>query len=139
MNGRRNLSKKDIYDNYHDKFNILVRFMIVAAENKRFVTYAELNKILGVSIEDLRDFAGLLGDFCHELKLPYLNSLIINSTEGMPGGDYFSWLGENNGAGAWGKHVAHCFSSLHLSTSNKKKFLNTSGLNETVDSFFNNS
>ena len=107
--------------------------MILAAENKKFVTYAELNKLSGVSIEDLRDFAGLIGDFCHYNGLPYLNSLLINSTDGRPGDDYFEWL--DKPISEWGVQIARCFSEFHLSMSNKKRFINTSGMNESINDF----
>lgn len=107
--------------------------MVVSAEDKRFVTYAELTKLLGVPLEDLRDFADLLHKYCSERKLPYLNSLIINTTDGMPGEDYFSCIGA--GIETWGKHIANCFSRFHLSMSNDKRFSNTTGLNEAVNTF----
>ena len=135
MAGRSNIGKEKLRDVYGDKFVVLVRYMILAAESKRFVTYAELNKLLGVSIEDLRDFAGYLGDFCYENNLPYLNSLIINSTNGMPGEDYFEWLDE--GKEAWGKYVASCMSEFHITMDNKKRFENTTGKNDVIESFLN--
>lgn len=133
MAERANISREKLYAVYKDKFIVLVRYMILAAESKRFVTYAELNKLLGVSIEDLRDFAGFLGDFCYENDLPYLNSLIINSTNGMPGEDYFEWLDE--GKEAWGTNVAACMSGFHITMDNKKRFENTTGKNDVIEAF----
>jgi hypothetical protein len=37
---------------------MLVRFMIVAAEKKRLVEYSEINKVFGIPLEDIRDYAG---------------------------------------------------------------------------------
>lgn len=118
---------------YKDKFAVFVRYMILAAENKRFVTYAELNKLLGVPIEDISYFADFLGDFYYENNLPYLNILIINSTNGMPGEDYFEQLEE--GKEAWGANVAACISELHITMDNKKRFENTTGKNDIVEQF----
>jgi len=126
----------DVQERYADKFVILVRYMILAAEDKRFVTYAELNKLLGVSIEDLRDFAGFLGDFCDKQGYPYLNSLIINSTDGMPGQNYFLWLQGN--ITNWAENIAKCFSTFHVTLNQKKLYANTSGLNDVIAAFLIN-
>ena len=133
MAPRRNLTKEDIRIRYKDKFCIFVRYMVVAAEDKRFVTYGDLTKLLGIPLEDLRDFADLLHKYCCNYKLPYLNSLIINTTDGMPGEDYFNCVGD--GIDTWGKHIASCFSRFHLSMSNEKRFSNTTGLNEVINDF----
>lgn len=135
MGARRNLTKFDINERYREKFDILVRFMIVAAEEKRFVSYNELTKILGISLEDLRDFAAFLGDFCEYSDFPYLNALIINTTEGMPGSDFFEWQKDKANQFQWGEYVAKCISYFHLTMDNKKRFQNTTGMTSSTNEF----
>ena len=130
---RRNLSKSDLNK---IKFDGIVRFMIVAAENKRLVEYSEINKVFGIPLEDIRDYAGFLGDYCDENKLPFLNSLIINTTNGMPGDDFFTWADDTKDN--WGEYVAECFSHYHLPLDNAVRFKNTSGISKTIDSFLSN-
>ena len=134
MANRRNLQKNELSS---EKFNIFVRFMIIAAEKKRFVEYNELNKVFGIPLEDLRDYAGFLGDYCHAEEMPYLNCLIINTTEGMPGGDFFTWAEDSN-VENWGKYVSECFAHFHIPISNKVKFQNTSGINDSINQFLAN-
>lgn len=130
MADRRNLKKDELDEG---KFNNLVRYMIVAAEKKRLVEYSEINKIFGIALEDIRDYAGFLGDYCNVKKGPYLNSLIINTTNGMPGDDFFTWAEDTKDN--WGEYVANCFSYYHLPMNNSVRFQNTSGINEEIDRF----
>jgi hypothetical protein len=125
---RRNLEKDELDKT---KFNILVRFMIVAAEEKRFVEYNKLTKILGISLEDIRDYAGFLGHYCDSEKLPRLNSLIVNSTTGQPGEDFYNWAECQRND--WGNYVCECFQRFHLAQVNK--FQNTSGINDSIIEF----
>jgi len=125
---RRNLEKDELDKT---KFNILVRFMIVAAEEKRFVEYNKLTKILGFSLEDIRDYARFLGDYCDSKELPPLNSLIVNSTTGQPGKDFFKWAKCKRNE--WGNHVCKCFKEFHLTQA--KKFQNTSGIDDSIIKF----
>ena len=133
MGDRRNLSKSDLNGM---KFDGIVRFMIVAAEKKRLVEYSEINKVFGIPIEDIRDYAGFLGDYCDENNLPSLNSLIINTTDGMPGDDFFSWAEDTKDH--WGEYVAECFSHYHLPLDNTVRFRNTTGISDTIVSFLSN-
>ena len=110
--------------------------MIVAAEKKRLVEYSEINKVFGIPLEDIRDYAGFLGDYCDENNLPFLNSLIINTTDGMPGDDFFTWAEDTKHN--WGEYVAKCFSHYHLPLDNAIRFKNTSGISDTIESFLNN-
>jgi len=110
--------------------------MIIAAEKKRFVEYNELNKVFGISLEDLRDYAGFLGDFCKANGYPYLNSLIINTTNGMPGDDFFTW--DKDKKDNWCGYVAECFSHFHLPVDKSVRFRNTSGINNKIETFLNN-
>ena len=132
MAGRRNLTKDEL-DN--ERFKLFVRYMIVASEKKRLVEYSEITKVFGIPLEDIRDYAGFLGDYCETKKYPYLNSLIINTTDGMPGEDFFTWAEDNKDN--WGEYVAHCFSYFHLPIDNSVRFRNTSGINEGIDQFLN--
>ena len=127
---RRNLGKVDLDTG---KFDMLVRFMIVAAENKRFVEYSEINKVFGISLEDIRDYAGFLGNFCKVNKYPYLNSLIINTTDGMPGDDFFTWAEDTKDN--WGAYVSECFSYFHLPLGNAVRFRNTSGISSKIEKY----
>ena len=132
MAGRRNLNKGDLNA---VKFDCIVRFMIVAAERKRLVEYSEINKVFGISLEDIRDYAGFLGDYCDLNGIPYLNSLIINTTNGMPGDDFFTWAEDSSDN--WGDYVAECFSHFHLPLDNAVRFKNTSGVSDSIESFLN--
>ena len=127
---RRNLEKSALNV---DKFVVLVRFMIVAAEKKRLIEYNELNKIFGIPLEDLRDYAGFLGDYCVSNSLPWLNALIVNTTDGRPGEDFFTWA--NDDTVNWGDCVAECFRYYYLP--NSKKFQNTSGITPIIEKFLN--
>jgi len=127
---RRNLEKEGLNK---DKFIVLVRFMIVAAEKKRLVEYNELNKVFGIPLEDLRDYAGFLGDYCVENDLPWLNALIVNTSDGRPGEDFFTWVDDDDIA--WGDCVAECFSEYHLPMSNQTRFQNTSGITPNIEEF----
>ena len=131
MSNRRNLQKNELSS---EKFNIFERFMIIAAEKKRFVEYNELNKVFGIPLEDLRDYAGFLGDYCRAEEIPYLNCLIVNTTEGMPGEDFFTWVGSSNNK-EWGDFVAECFAYFHVPISNTVRFQNTSGINNSINQF----
>lgn len=131
MANRRNLQKKELSP---EKFNIFVRFMIIAAEKKRLVEYNELNKVFGIPLEDLRDYAGFLGDYCRAEEIPCLNCLIINTTEGMPGEDFFSWAGDSDTKN-WGGYVAECFAHYHVPISNTVRFKNTSGINNSINKY----
>lgn len=132
MSGRRNILKRDLNG---VKFDCIARFMIVAAEKKRLVEYSEINKIFGIPLEDIRDYAGFLGDYCREKGLPYLNSLIINTINGMPGDDFFTWAGDTKTKDKWGEYVAECFSHFNLPVGNKVRFKNTSGLSDKIKIF----
>ena len=132
MVGRRNLGKSDLDSG---KFDMLVRFMIVAAEKKRLVEYSEINKVFGIPLEDIRDYAGFMGDYCEANNSPYLNSLIINTTNGMHGDDFFTWAEHTKDN--WGEYVAECFSRFHLPLDNAVRFRNTSGISSNIEKFLN--
>jgi len=132
MADRRNLAKNDLNKN---KFDGIVRFMIVAAEKKRLVEYSEINKVFAIPLEDIRDYAGFLGDYCDANNAPYLNSLIINTTDGMPGDDFFTWAEDTKDN--WGEYIAKCFSHYHLSQDNSVRFRNTSGISDAIECFLN--
>lgn len=135
---RRNLELSELNPT---KFDVLVRYMIVAAEKKRFVEYNELNKVFGISLEDLRDYAGFLGDYCAYANIPPLNSLIVNTTDGKPGEDYYTWYSQAYGTStktayeAWGESVAGCFVEFKVPISNSVRFINTSGISKDIMTF----
>jgi hypothetical protein len=129
---RRNLRKNQLDAT---KFDMLVRFMIVAAENTRLVQYSEITKVFGISLEDIRDYAAFLGVFCRVNKYPLLNSLIINTKDGMPGDDFFTWASDTRDN--WGNHIASCFSGFHRPLGNANRFNNTSGISGQIARFLN--
>ncbi len=132
---RRNLTRQKLN---RDKFIVLVRFMLVAAEKKRLVEYNELNKVFGIPLEDLRDYAGFLGDYCVKNDLPWLNSLIVNTTDGHPGRDFFTWANANSKKQVdWGECVADCFRECRIPLSNSERFQNTSGITPNIEEFLN--
>jgi hypothetical protein len=116
-NARHELTREEIGTRYKQRFEILVRYLILAAENKRFVTYGEINKGIGISLEMMGFFCAHVGNFCRSEaeKLPPLNSLVVNA-RGMPESGYFDWLGkENNDYADWGRHVHECFKHFYVS------------------------
>lgn len=127
---RRSLTKDMLSP---EKFIIFVRFMVVAAEKKRFVEYNELNKVFGIPLEDLRDYARFLGDYCDEYDLPYLNALIIHTTDGKPGNEFFTWA--EGKASDWGSLVSECLKEFHLPQGNHLRFQNTSEINDSINEF----
>ncbi|OIO05321.1 MAG: hypothetical protein AUJ49_01485 [Desulfovibrionaceae bacterium CG1_02_65_16] len=137
---RRNLAKEDL-DSV--KFDILVRFMIVAAERKRLVEYGELTKVFGISLQDLRDYAKWLGDYCVSVGKPPLSALIVNTTDGRPGDDYYVWYSSTHGMekkdadSAWGKSVADCFVSYKVPINNAKRFENIAKISKSISTFLN--
>ena len=62
----------------------------MAAEEKRFVSYAEINKLLGTSLQQSGFIAGEVGNYCSKNNLPFLNALIV-SRNGFPGHDWYRW------------------------------------------------
>lgn len=113
------------------KVKILTRYLIMAAEDKRFVSYAEIVKLLDIPLQKSGQFAGLVGDCCLKNKLPYVNALII-SREGIPGEDWFTWYKENNLCPEdavfeveWCKVIASCIKTFHLKQDKKQKYSNT--------------
>ena len=109
--------------------------MIMAAEQKRFVRYEEVSKLLGISSQDIRDFAGLIGNFCMAKKLPPLNSLIINA-EGRSGADWYTWAIPYRCN--WEESVAECMGRFHLTRSPKVSHSNTGGMDILVYECLNN-
>lgn len=124
-----NDDKKEIEDY---KLKVLMRYLIIAAENKRFVAYEEINKLLGTSLQQSGKYAGMIGDKCMEAKLPGLNALII-SRDGIPGQYWFDWYkttasyaaNKPTFAEAWSNEVALCIKEFHQTRNKKDKFKNT--------------
>jgi len=97
-----------------EKFKVFVRYLIQVAEEKRCVTYGELEKVFGLSHGGVGRYAGRLGDYCHARRLPLLNALIIGAANSQPSHG-FDWYQEHDGKGRnWGEIVSHCWRRFHL-------------------------
>ncbi|PWM94518.1 MAG: hypothetical protein DBX42_05875 [Azospirillum sp.] len=112
------------------KIKILTRYLIMAAEEKRFVSYAEINKLLGTSLQQSGFIAGEVGNYCSKNNLPFLNALIV-SRNGFPGHDWYRWYSgkaqykKEEAALKWCETVGDCIRKLHLKQDKKQKYSNT--------------
>ena len=133
---KQKLTKPEIKKQYKQRFEILIRYLVLAAENKRFVTYGEITKVIGISLEMTGEFCAHVGDFCRSQnkRLPLLNSLVISS-DGMPESGYFDWLGTKTKKdyAAWGQHVQECFK--WFKTSQRPRFKNIGDMGTRVDTY----
>ena len=124
-------------------FAYILRYMITAAQDKRAVTYHELEKIFCLGHNMVGLYAGMIGDYCLYEDLPMLNALIINSSECMPSGGFTGYIDayneqyefENNDARNWGELVAECWSHYHVKQNKQQQFGSFSNLSETVNSW----
>ena len=66
------------------KFKVFVRYLIQVAQDKRCVTYGELEKVFGLSHAGVGRYAGELGNYCQARRLPLLNALIISAANSKP-------------------------------------------------------
>jgi hypothetical protein len=109
-----------------DVFSNILRYLIMAAQNKRFVPYNELENVFGLSHNMAGFYAGKVGDFCLDYEWPLLNALIISTTECRPSHGFDDYLvGVYNN---WGDCISDCFKTFHLSTSRAHQVKNFSGL-----------
>ncbi len=115
------------------RFKVLVRFMIQAAQDKRCVTYAEIENVFGLSHKQAGVYAGRLGDYCIFKKIPPLNALLISSYKCIPS-EGFDWYQEQHGK-SWGELVSECWRYFHLTSSRRKQVQNFSRRDNDVDDF----
>ena len=128
------MSKRNAGINFNsEKFKCLVRYMILAAKQKRCVPYYELENCFGLSHKQVGYYAGILGDYCIEEKLPRLNGLIISSTDCRPSKG-FNWYQKEYGK-SWGELVTNCWKWFHVVSSRKKQVQDFSGLDNEIDIF----
>ena len=111
-------------------FANVLRYLILAAQNKRVVPYNELENVFGFSHNMAGFYAGRVGDFCQGQGWPLLNSLVVNTTTCMPSKGFAGYLRD---AGTdWGTCLAHCWQGFHLPTSREHQVRNFSGLTRLV-------
>jgi len=119
----------------NDKFKSFVRYIIQAAENKRCVPYYEIENIYGLNHGQVGYYAGVLGNYCIENKLPLLNGLIISSTDCIPS-EGFDWFQKQMGK-HWGQIIHECWKKYHVTSSREKQCKNYGGLDTKLDTFLN--
>ena len=117
------------------KFKVFVRYMVCVAENKRCVTYRELEQIFGLGHDYVGWFAGILGFYCNYPEWPMLNSLIINSTDCVPSNGFTDFEQYTNKS--WGELIAECWKYFHVKYAEDNKD-NYSGLDTNVADFIVN-
>lgn len=116
-----------------DKFKCFVRYMILAAKDKRCVTYYELENSFGLSHKGVGYYAGQLGDYCSDMKFPLLNGLIISSTNSCPSKG-FDWYQKEYGK-SWGEIVTECWKYFHITSSREKQVKDFAGLDSSIVKF----
>ena len=113
-----------------DTFSSILRYLILAAQEKRVVPYNELENAFGLSHNMAGFYAGIVGNFCHDNKLPLLNSLVINTTACKPSEGFDAYLADSKMT--WGDCLAQCWKHFHLTTSRVHQVKNFSGLTDLV-------
>ena len=115
--------------------NGILRYLIKAAQDKRLVTYQEIENIFGLSHNIMAFYAGEVGYFCQDHELPLLNSLLISSTFCRPSEGWDSFPEDNT---TWEDHLIHCFQFYHITTSREMQTRNFKGLNHLCREFSKN-
>ncbi|RON96496.1 hypothetical protein BK672_07990 [Pseudomonas fluorescens] len=113
-----------------DTFSSILRYLILAAQAKRVVPYNELENAFGLSHNMAGFYAGMVGNFCYDNKLPLLNSLVINTTACKPSEGFDAYLDDSKMT--WGDCLAQCWKYFHLTTSRVHQVKNFSGLTDLV-------
>jgi hypothetical protein len=113
-----------------DVFSNVLRYLILAAQAKRVVPYNELENAFGLSHNMAGFYAGVVGDFCRDKKMPLLNSLVVNTTSCTPSEGFDAYLDDSQKN--WGECLAHCWKYFHLTTSREHQVKNFSGLTNAV-------
>jgi hypothetical protein len=115
-----------------ERFKVMVRYMIQAAQDKRCVPYAEIEHVCGLSHKQASHYAGRLGDYCIDRDLPPLNALLINSNTCIPSGGFAPYQEKGKD---WGQLVSDCWSHFHVKSTHKKLVQNFSGIDKDIDAF----
>ena len=124
----------------HKTFVHIFRYMITAAQEKRAVTYHELEKIFALGHNMVGLYAGMIGNYCLDNDLPMLNALIINSTLCKPSGGFDDYVTvynekydlEDDEASSWGDLMAECWSHYHTKQTKAQQFGSFTDLNEDI-------
>lgn len=116
-----------------EKFKCFVRYMISVAKDKRCATYKEIENIFGLSHRQAGWYAGMLGNYCLDRRLPLLNALIINATDCAPSEGY-DWY-EQQCSKSWGEVAADCWREFHVTQTHAKQSQDYSGRDNDVENF----
>jgi len=116
-----------------DKFKCFIRYMILAARNKRCVTYSELENSCGLSHKQAGVYAGQLGEYCFAMKLPLLNGLIIGSTNCCPSRGFNQY--KRRSGKQWEQIVIDCWKHFHITSSRIKQVRDFSRLDNSIEEF----
>ena len=111
----------------HAVFPSVLRYLILAAQNKRVVPYNELEAVFGFSHNMAGYYAGMVGEFCLAQEWPLLNSLVVNTTYCVPSSGFDSFQ-ERSAVDSWGECLAACWKHFHVSSSRQKQVQNFTGL-----------
>ena len=116
-----------------DKFKVFVRYMIEVAKHKRCVPYYELENVFGLSHAQVGIYAGTLGDYCFDRKIPPLNGLIISTTDCVPS-DGFDWYMDKYKR-TWGEIVSECWRHFHNVSTREMQVKDFAKRDADVDAF----
>ena len=116
-----------------EKFKCFVRYLISVAKDKRCTTYKEIENIFGLSHRQAGWYAGMLGNYCIDRKIPLLNALIINATDCIPSEGY-EWYEKQSGM-TWGQVIAACWREYHVTQAHAKQSQDYSGRDADVEIF----
>jgi len=116
----------------HDVFIVFVRYMINAARQKRLVPYYELENIFGLSHRIAGYYAGGLGHFCEQHRLPVLNSLIVNAGSARPGEGFDEWQYEAGRDVDEAEEMLKCFKRFHATSSSEYKTEHFAEINQVI-------
>lgn len=78
-----------------DKFECLIRYLVVAAREWRLVSYTELQEFTGLNFESMGTYLGFVGDFCLAHNWGKLPAIVI-SAECLPSDGYLVWRQRNS-------------------------------------------
>lgn len=115
-----------------EKLNCLYRYLVLAAQDKRVVMYHELESVFRLSHKLVGLYAGAIGDFCLEQKLPLLNGLIVSATNCQPSEGFDSYL-QKSGLNSWGDCLAECWKKYHVVTTQEQKRGNYQGITDLIE------
>ena len=121
------------YNFQAEKFKCFVRYLINVAQDKRCVTYWELENIFGLSHKQVSYYAAQLGDFCIDQDLPLLNGLIISATDCVPS-EGFDWY-ERKSKMKWAEIISACWKEFRITSTRSKQTQNFSKKDKEIEDF----